>query len=443
MFVCSLDDLSEVFSLKNLPSMIPRYLKASPISSDLEETRLLELRKLVTLGIQNDCQENQEELLALLEAIAIQEFRLEFSTFVSSEEREELKKFEGTSTLELLLRACYTKPSRAEIEQLSQTSYQDLYESYRKELEIQEMPISCFDLSNSTSKIVACHYEEDPYPKWCFVQKFNPIPFSQFLKERLGNRESVSSVANFPEILVAGCGTGKVLVELLSQVQYQNATGIDLSVQSLQYSKYRLEQANLQNVELLRSDLLSLKDLGQSYDFIDCCGVLHHLEYPREGLKTLVEVLRGGSYMRLALYSRIARRNITLVRQDYQSSVPDRESIIQARHELRNLEIENPRRYVLNYSDFYSVSGCRDLLFHSCEHQFDLPELKELLDSGGLIFCGFEFPSRRSLLEYSQCYPQDPYGLNLANWHTFELENPDFFAAMYQFYVRKNSTRKL
>ena len=40
--------------------------------------------------------------------------------------------------------------------------------------------------------------------------------------------------------------------------------------------------------------------------------------------------------------------------------------------------------------DFYSLSGCRDLLFHVQEHRFTLPQLAVLLAGLGLSFLGFE-----------------------------------------------------
>ena len=34
---------------------------------------------------------------------------------------------------------------------------------------------------------------------------------------------------------------------------------------------------------------------------------------------------------------------------------------------------------ILNWSDFYNMSDCRDLLFHVQEHRFNLPQIKKIL----------------------------------------------------------------
>ena len=87
---------------------------------------------------------------------------------------------------------------------------------------------------------------------------------------------------------------------------------------------------------------------------------------------------------------------------------------------------------IVRNEDFYSMSGCRDLLFHVQEHRLTLPRVKEMIAALGLQFAGFEFAdSGMTLARYSK----DP--LDLDAWQAFENEHPDTFARMYQFWVRK------
>ncbi len=75
---------------------------------------------------------------------------------------------------------------------------------------------------------------------------------------------------------------------------------------------------------------------------------------------------------------------------------------------------------------FFTASECRDLLFHVQEHRFTLPQIEAALETLGLDFLGFEFPGAK------------PAALaSLADWHRFEAENPETFAGMYEFWVRK------
>lgn len=45
---------------------------------------------------------------------------------------------------------------------------------------------------------------------------------------------------------------------------------------------------------------------------------------------------------------------------------------------------------LMGSTDFFSISECRDLLFHAHEVQLTLPELGALLQRRGLEFLGFE-----------------------------------------------------
>ena len=85
------------------------------------------------------------------------------------------------------------------------------------------------------------------------------------------------------------------------------------------------------------------------------------------------------------------------------------------------------------YSDFFSTSECRDLLFHVQEHQLTIPEIKAFLRDQRLIFLGFANPPAQT---YRARFP-DPAMTDLDNWHTFETDNPKTFVNMYQFWIQK------
>ena len=88
-------------------------------------------------------------------------------------------------------------------------------------------------------------------------------------------------------------------------------------------------------------------------------------------------------------------------------------------------------------ADFYSLSGCRDLLFHVEEHRLNLPEIAAFIEGEGLAFLGFDAETARCSRRYAARFPQDRAKTDLGCWHQFETENPDTFAAMYQFWVQK------
>jgi hypothetical protein len=92
---------------------------------------------------------------------------------------------------------------------------------------------------------------------------------------------------------------------------------------------------------------------------------------------------------------------------------------------------------VTGTSDFYSMSGCRDLLFNVMEHRFTIPEIKAFLRDQRLSFLGFEVEPEVS--DKFQRQFQDAGALyNLDCWHAFETANPATFLKMYRFSVRED-----
>ena len=88
--------------------------------------------------------------------------------------------------------------------------------------------------------------------------------------------------------------------------------------------------------------------------------------------------------------------------------------------------------------DFYSISTCRDLLFHVQEHRLTLPQIASFLQDNNLQFLGFELDPGLTG-QYRRRFPEDASLSDLSRWHAFEMENPKTFAGMYQFWVQKAS----
>jgi hypothetical protein len=89
-----------------------------------------------------------------------------------------------------------------------------------------------------------------------------------------------------------------------------------------------------------------------------------------------------------------------------------------------------------HHVDFFSLSGCRDLLFHVQEHRMTLPQIAAFIADAGLVFLGFD-AENALLAQYAARFPADTAKTDLASWHRFETENPGSFASMYQFWVQK------
>ena len=197
-----------------------------------------------------------------------------------------------------------------------------------------------------------------------------------------------------PNILIAGCGTGS---HPISATRYKNANilGIDLSLASLGYAKRKVNELNHKNINFLQADILQLTKLNKKFDVIESSGVIHHMKDPIEGLKILLEILEPHGYLRLGLYSEIARQNVIKARKfikdnNYKNNIRDIKF-------FRKTIIDNDGDKLLNTliqsEDFYSTSAVRDLLFHVQEHRFTIPQISEILINFKLEFLGFDIPN--------------------------------------------------
>lgn len=290
---------------------------------------------------------------------------------------------------------------------------------------------SLSDEKTAVSAAVRNQYEENPYPRWVRMQSvFDAAPLSQTVKE-LFPHAHVPAVER-PRILVAGCGTGQNAITTALRFEGASVLAVDLSRSSLGYARRKTLELGLKNIEYHQADLLALGALEERFDLVECSGVLHHLADPFEGWRILAALRKPGGLMRVGLYSEAGRRAVTRAREliAARGFAPDAEGIRACRAAIRR---DPSLVQIARNEDFYSMSGCRDLLFHVHEQRFSLPQVEAMLVRLGLRFLGFEFPDSGETLQRYRARFSDL--LQLQNWHRFEQEFPDTFSRMYQFWV--------
>lgn len=295
-------------------------------------------------------------------------------------------------------------------------------------------------LHDPTSQAVRELYEKNPYPRW---RALPALGAPRSLAERVAALfpwlgESLARIPAEPRILIAGCGTGLHAALVALAHPHSQVLAIDLSRTSLGFAAYRCRELAIGNIEFAQADLLELDALGRQFDLIESVGVLHHLAEPAAGLRALLRRLAPGGYVRLGLYSEAARRGVIAARALIAAHgfEPTPAGIKSCRRAILALPDDAPARAVTHSLDFYSLSGCRDLLFHVCEHRYTMPQLARLLDETGLEFLGFELADATVQARYRELYPDDPTARSLAHWTDYEAHLPDIFAAMYQLWVR-------
>jgi tetratricopeptide (TPR) repeat protein/SAM-dependent methyltransferase len=293
-------------------------------------------------------------------------------------------------------------------------------------------------IADDVSVRVRQQYEDNPYPRWI---KAAPVTPANGIAAYLRAEFPLAPLHDRPEpgaldILVAGCGTGQQPIETARRFPDARVLAIDLSLASLAYAQRKSAAASVA-IEFGQADIAALSLPGRSFDVIEASGVLHHLADPMRGWSTLLALLKPGGFMRLGLYSELARADIVAVRQliaerGYHATPHD---IRRCRQELISAQ-EARFANILESPDFYNTSACRDLLFHVQEHRLTLPEISAFLERNGLSFLGFELDAPL-LVKYGSQFPDDPAMTDLDHWHRFETENPDTFGSMYQFWVQK------
>jgi ubiquinone/menaquinone biosynthesis C-methylase UbiE len=277
----------------------------------------------------------------------------------------------------------------------------------------------------SVSAAVQAQYEANPYPRWLRTQL-------------LGEDSQGKDVPQNGRILVAGCGTGQHAIATAQRFPRASVIAVDLSVASLAYARRKTSELGVRNVEYWQADILALSQWNERFDLIECSGVLHHLEDPFEGWRILAGLRKPGASMRIGLYSETGRRAVVRAREliAVEGFAPDAAGIRACRAAIRARAGDELLGKITRNEDFYSMSGCRDLLFHVQEHRFRLPQIASMIERLGMRFLGFEFPdSGATLARYRARFPQDRDACDPTNWDKFEQEFPDTFSRMYQFWV--------
>jgi SAM-dependent methyltransferase/Flp pilus assembly protein TadD len=278
-------------------------------------------------------------------------------------------------------------------------------------------------------------YEENPYPRWVVApSRRDPIAIDEYLKRRFPLAPLRTFGDRTLDVLVAGCGTGEHSIGTARRFKSVKVLAIDFSLASLAYAQRKTRELGLGNVEYGQADVLEAGSIGRSFDVIDASGVLHHLADPAAGWQALLRLLRPGGLMRVGLYSERGRSDIVAARRFIaeRGLAAAAADIRRSRQEL----LAASHRALVKYPDFFSTSGCRDLLFHVQEHRLDIPQIKELLRANSLTFVGFELDAG-VLRDYAAQHPGDAPMTDLDGWDAFERQRPDTFAGMYQFWCQR------
>lgn len=292
-------------------------------------------------------------------------------------------------------------------------------------------------IEDAVSVAVRGQYEESPYPRWIRLPAVPQVENVEAEVKELFPYAPIDPRGRdgAMEVLVAGCGTGQQLA-FATRYKDANVLAIDLSLSSLSYAKMRMDARGVKRLSFGQADILKLASLGKTFDVIYSTGVLHHMKDPEAGWSVLTSLLKPSGFMRIGLYSELARQDIAKAQAEIarRGLAPTAENIRRFRQEIA-FEGGSPLQKVSAMSDFFSLSEVRDLLFHVQEHRFTIPRIAKFVAGNNLQFLGFDVSTQIQNQFLKQQAGKSP--MDLDAWQEFEEQNPGTFIDMYNFWLQK------
>jgi SAM-dependent methyltransferase len=189
-------------------------------------------------------------------------------------------------------------------------------------------------------------------------------------------------------IFVAGCGTSQAARYALRWPRAK-VTGIDVSATSIEQTEQLKRKHRLDNLEVIQLPVERAAELGRSFDYVVCTGVLHHLADPDAGLRALHDVLEPDGAMHMMVYAPYGRAGVYLL-QDYCRRLGIGTSSQEIKHlaaSLKALPPDHPLIPLLrNAPDFRTEAALADALLHPQDRAYSVPQLFNFLAAGGFRF---------------------------------------------------------
>jgi len=201
-------------------------------------------------------------------------------------------------------------------------------------------------------------------------------------------------------VLVAGGGTGDALIMMAQQLADVGCPAeihyLDLSAASRAIAEERARIRGLDGITFHTGSLLDAADLGL-FDYIDCCGVLHHLPDPSAGFGALASAVAPDGGMGLMVYGELGRTGVYHAQEMLRMIARDgsnAERVATARRLVDSLPPTNWLRRNPAISDYKREDAALfDLLLHSRDRAYRVPELVAELRQAGLRPVAFIEPA--------------------------------------------------
>ena len=290
---------------------------------------------------------------------------------------------------------------------------------------------------DAATPVVSAFYDRFPFPgdplqdgpppgynwRWCHLSVLAAV------------HGVVPAGSERPRILDAGCGTGVSTDYLCHLNPGADVLGIDISEGALTVARERLKRSGAAaQVSALRQEQRSLLDLDDEgpFDYINSVGVLHHLDQPEAGLRSLAGRLAPDGLLHLFLYADAGRWEIHRTQQALTLlDVGTGSEGLRLGRELFEILPEG-NRIARHHRERWAVdcaadANFADMYLHPQETSYNLERLFRFIGTAGLHFAGFSNPEvwdparllQGELLERARALPQQQ------QWLLMEQLDPD------------------
>jgi SAM-dependent methyltransferase len=203
--------------------------------------------------------------------------------------------------------------------------------------------------------------------------------------------------------LVAGGGTGDGAIMLAQHLATAGGPGevvyVDPSAASRAVAERRAAVRGLGNITFHTATIEDLPGLALGrFDYIDCCGVLHHLADPVRGLQALAGLLAPEGGLGLMVYGPLGRTGVYPAQDLLRQLVDDGPPAERARAARSIIDALPPSNWLKRnpfVGDYLSGgdAGLYDLLLHARDRAYTVVEVAALLDAAGLSVTAFIEPA--------------------------------------------------
>lgn len=149
---------------------------------------------------------------------------------------------------------------------------------------------------------------------------YNTTPFPDYELERFNSRgDLVAAASSFSKILdcsipadasIIDVGTGTGQLSAFLSLRRKCVCGIDFSDGSLNKARALKQKLGLNTWNLRKVDITDqrlIQDIGMTFDYLLCLGVLHHTASAYSSFKNIISLVKPGGYVAIGLYNAYGR----------------------------------------------------------------------------------------------------------------------------------------